>query len=129
MYTEKVREFTKACNEDLPKTPRLLNENDISFIKEMVNDELTELEEAKDLPEQMDALVDAVYYLCDQAVRNGMNLDKIFDIVHKANMSKVVQGKVLRREDGKILKPQGWIDPAPLLAIEVKKQIDNGSFE
>jgi len=26
-------------------------------------------------------------------------------------MSKLVDGKVIRREDGKILKPEGWTSP------------------
>ena len=41
-----------------------------------------ELEEARDITEQADALVDAIYYICDTAVRHGMNLDRIFEIVH-----------------------------------------------
>lgn len=44
-----------------------------------------------------------------------MNLDfeKGFDLVHQANMKKVDQqsGKVKRRQDGKILKPDNWTPP------------------
>ena len=54
------------------------------------------------------------YYICDTAVRHGLNLDPLFKIVHRANMQKVVDGKVIRREDGKILKPEGWEDPGTI---------------
>ncbi len=40
-----------------------------------------------------------------------MDGDKIFDIVHAANMRKFPDGVVLRREDGKVLKPDGWVGP------------------
>jgi len=127
-YTKKVREFTSACHDDLPETPKLMAREEIDFITKMVNDELEELSDAKNETEQADALVDAIYYICDTAVRHGMNLDNIFDIVHNANMQKVVDGKVIRREDGKIMKPESWVDPAPLLEKEMERQQTEGSF-
>ena len=91
-------------------------------------EELLEGVEEWPLREQADALVDAIYYICDTAARHGMNLDPLFDIVHQANMSKVVEGKVIRREDGKILKPACWEDPGPKLDVEVERQVNEGSF-
>ena len=128
MYTALVREFTKACENHLPTRPVRLDSSRIAFIRKMVNDELDELEEARETWEQADALVDAIYYLCDTAVRHGMNLDPLFKLVHRANLSKLVDGKILRREDGKILKPEGWVDPAPLLREEMARQAREGAF-
>ncbi|MGA1199788.1 MAG: hypothetical protein ACO36I_25110 [Candidatus Latescibacterota bacterium] len=128
-YTEQVREFTKACNDELPNTPQKMTSEGIAFIRQMVNDEMDELEESQNVTEQADALVDAIYYICDFAVRNGINLDPLFDIVHGANMQKVVNGKVIRRDDGKILKPEGWEDPAPKLNAEMARQQNDGSFK
>ena len=34
-----------------------------------------------------------------------------FNEVHRSNMAKLVDGKVIRREDGKVLKPEGWQPP------------------
>ena len=128
-YTTSVKEFSDACNDgDNPSTPRLMDTAAVEFIAEMVNDELEELREATDTAEQADALVDAIYYICDTAVRHGMNLDRIFDIVHGANMQKVVDGRVIRRDDGKILKPEGWEDPAPKLVAEMGRQASDGSW-
>lgn len=128
-YTTAVKEFSDACNDrQNPATPRLMDDTAVDFIVEMVNDELDELREATDVAEQADALVDAIYYICDTAVRHGMNLDRIFEIVHRANMQKVVEGRVIRRDDGKILKPEGWQDPGPLLLDEVARQERDGSW-
>lgn len=49
----------------------------------------------------------------------------LFMIVHAANMRKVGEnGKVIKREDGKILKPEGWYGPEKdlLKKIEETKQ-------
>lgn len=128
-YTAQMREFTMAYKDDLPTRPQYMTAEDIAFIREMVNDELDELMVAQTVTEQADALVDAIYYICDCAVRNGINLDPLFDIVHNANMQKVVNGKVIRREeDGKILKPKGWEDPALKLEKEMTRQAHEGGF-
>lgn len=127
-YTARVRQFTKACNDELPAHPKKMTDEGIAFIRQMVNDEMDELAEAQNVTEQADALVDAIYYICDFAVRNGINLDPLFDIVHGANMQKVVNDKVIRRDDGKILKPEGWEDPAPKLDNEMARQAQEGGF-
>lgn len=59
--------------------------------------------------QQYDAFVDAWYYMLNAACKKGCNLSKIFDEVHKANMNKrQPDGTWLRREDGKVVKPEGW---------------------
>lgn len=128
MYTQMVKEFTQACENDLPQKPLALSPERVAFIRQMVQDEMEELAVARDTWEQADALVDAIYYLCDTAVRQGINLDPLFAIVHQANMGKVVGGKVHRRGDGKILKPEGWQDPKPLLQAEVERQTLQGAW-
>ena len=128
MYTSKVKEFTQAAEDNLPNHPQMLSLKKIDFIRQMVSDEMEELIAAKDITEQADALVDAIYYLCDSAVRHGINLDPIFNIVHQANMNKIKNGKVIRRGDGKILKPAGWQDPKPLLTKEINRQKQEGAF-
>ena len=127
-YTTEVKQFSDACQESNPDKPVIMSEDAIAFIRKMVNDELDELEEAKDSVEQADALVDAIYYICDTAVRHGLNLAPIFKIVHRANMQKVVDGNVIRREDGKIMKPSCWQDPAPFLTEEMDRQEKDGSW-
>ena len=127
-YTSEVREFTVACKDGLPDGPEKIAPDRVAFIRKMVNDEMDELESAGTIAEQADALVDAIYYICDFAATHGINLDPIFCIVHGANMQKVVDGKVTRREDGKVLKPDGWENPGPKVEAEIERQIREGGF-
>ena len=63
--------------------------------------------------EVADGIVDTIYVLCQLGRVLGVPLDAVWDEVQAANMRKVgADGKVLRREDGKILKPEGWKPPA-----------------
>lgn len=48
-------------------------------------------------------------------------LDQAFTRVHKANMSKLEDGKVIRREDGKVLKGKNY-KPADLSSLVNKKK-------
>lgn len=62
---------------------------------------------------QADALADIVYYIYDTGFRYaGYNVSDIVKEVHKANMNKrFPDGTFHRREDGKIIKPTGWMEP------------------
>jgi len=41
----------------------------------------------------------------------GIDGKPIADAIHAANMAKFPGGKVLKREDGKVIKPEGWKPP------------------
>lgn len=58
--------------------------------------------------EQVDALCDLLYVTYGAAVEMGIDLESCFELVHEANLRKV-PGPV--REDGKKLKPEGWMPP------------------
>ncbi len=131
-----VSQFTYATEETakpFARKPILLPAEKVAFITKMVADEMEELAEATSIDEQADALVDAIYYICDTAARHGINLDPIIDIVHGANMKKVgPDGKVVRNTDpksprfGKIEKPAGWVPPDQAIAEEIYSQLNPG---
>ncbi len=128
MYAEQVYEFARrAAAAALPQAPQRLTKADIGFLRQMLQDELAELEAAGELADQADALVDLIYYILHIACKQGINLDPLFKIVHRANMAKVAAG-VQRRADGKIMKPPDWQPPEPLLAAELERQRDQGAF-
>ena len=128
MYAQLVSKFTRACG-SLKEKPVLMDETAKQFISEMVNDELQELFEANTIVDQADALVDAIVYILDCACRHGVDLDPLLKIVMDANNSKIVDGKVIRREDGKVMKPEGWVAPEPKLEEEINRQIREGNFK
>jgi predicted HAD superfamily Cof-like phosphohydrolase len=74
-------------------------------------EEYLKAEGDNDLIEVADALADIIYIACGTAVSYGIPLDRVFAEVHRSNMAKLVDGKVIRREDGKVLKPAGWTPP------------------
>ena len=118
-------EFNQAF--DIPKLdspdigPEELIELRIKLLREEV-EEYAEAARAGDIVEVIDALADIGYILAGTILNHGMQniYDDAFDEVHRSNMAKLVDGKVLRREDGKVMEPQGWT--APQLAQFVIKE-------
>lgn len=62
----------------------------------------------RDLVGVADGLADVIYIALGIAVRCGMDLQPIFEAVHWSNMAKKGGGF---RDDGKIMKPEGWQPP------------------
>jgi predicted HAD superfamily Cof-like phosphohydrolase len=56
-------------------------------------------------------LADLVYVCFQFAAAAGWELDEALDRVHQSNMSKLVDGKPLKREDGKVLKGPNYKPP------------------
>ena len=84
----------------------------IKLLREEV-EEYAEAARAGDMVEILDALADIGYILGGTIINHGMQdiYDHAFNEVHRSNMAKLVDGKVIRREDGKVLKPEGWQPP------------------
>lgn len=56
-------------------------------------------------------LADLVYVCFQFAAAAGWELDEALDRVHKSNMSKLVDGKPLKNEAGKVLKGPNYQPP------------------
>jgi len=115
-----VYEFNIACGVPMRSTPGLpanLGELDLarSLIDEEVNTELLKVlwENPDDLVAVADAAIDAIYVITGLLLRLGIPGAQVWQIVQAANMAKVdpITGQVLRRADGKIMKPPGWEPP------------------
>jgi len=127
-FTEKVRQFAEAREGALPSTPCKLNLHEVDSVCNLAGAALTELEEATNTIDQVDAMASVVYSIFDSAARQGINLDPILDIVHNANMQLIVDGQVLHHENSNIKCPDGWVDPEPLIVSELGKQQVDGAF-
>ena len=109
-------EFNEAL--EIPKLdspdlgPNEMIELRIKLLREEV-EEYAEAARSGDLVEVLDALADIGYILAGTIINHGMQkiYDDAFNEVHRSNMAKLVDGKVIRREDGKVLKPDGWQPP------------------
>ena len=76
-------------------------------------DELREALEANDRVEQLDALVDILVVTMGAIRAGGFNGEGAWEEVMRTNFAKIdpETGKVRKREDGKVLKPEGWQPP------------------
>ena len=110
-----VKDFHIAFGQRVGQSPLIpedYNERDLRInlleeeFKEYIN-----AEEKNDITEIADALADIIYIACGTAVAYGIPLDDVFEEVHASNMAKLVDGKPIYREDGKVLKPEGWTPP------------------
>jgi predicted HAD superfamily Cof-like phosphohydrolase len=69
-----------------------------------------------DMVNVIDGAVDTIVVAIGLLHSLGVDPFKAWDAVHAANMRKVVDGKVYRREDNQIGKPPGWYGPEEDLA-------------
>lgn len=113
-FYKDVLKFHEAFDLPISKTPNLPDMQERELRGKLLTEEFREYIEAEndnDLVEIADALADIIYIACGTAISYGIPLDKVFKEVHRSNMAKLVDGKVLRREDGKVMKPEGWTPP------------------
>lgn len=95
----------------------------VMFRASLLLEEVAELLEATTLEDQLDALVDIHYINTGNFVQMGVNYEGPFRIVHEANMSKLwPDGQVHLNEFGKVIKPETFISPEPLLREEIERQ-------
>jgi len=91
----------------------------LTLIDEEVG-ELVEAVAADDKVEQLDALIDILVVTMGAIRAGGFDGEGAWREVMDTNFAKIDPdtGKVRKREDGKVLKPEGW--KAPELAQFVK---------
>ena len=116
---EMVRDFHEAFGQRVGRRPNFPNAEErelrVKLMKEEFN-EYNKAEDNNDITNLAVELADIIYIACGTAVSYGIPLDDVFNAIHQANMNKLVDGKVIRREDGKIKKPEGW-QPADIEGI------------
>jgi predicted HAD superfamily Cof-like phosphohydrolase len=113
MYLD-VKEFQTAVGQNVGQAPAFPSAAERILRLRLLEEEVKEYEQGEynnDLENIAKELADIIYIVCGTAVSYGIPLDKVFDAVHESNMAKLVDGKPIRREDGKILKPEGWTPP------------------
>jgi predicted HAD superfamily Cof-like phosphohydrolase len=113
MFTD-VKAFHRAFGQRVAEKPELPDTAERTLRMKLLAEEMYEYtiaENENDIVEIADALADIIYIACGTAVSYGIPLDNVFTEVHRSNMAKLVDGKPIYREDGKVLKPEGWTAP------------------
>ena len=111
--SDQVRYFTKAMGQPINVAPtRSLLQLRSKLIYEESSEVLVELEsEDVDKAALTKELADLLYVVYGTAITFGLPLDTVFNRVHASNMSKLVDGKPLYRDDGKVLKGPNYQPP------------------
>jgi len=123
-YETKVKQFHRAMEMaiDAPYSTQLLE-----LRQKLINEEVSELNvEIDTLIAELSStgtiknetklkmykeLADLQYVLSGMVVALSVPMEQIFERVHQSNMSKLVDGKPLKRADGKVLKGPNYKKP------------------
>ena len=104
--------FMRACDQ----TVKGWNVDQYNMYLKLIKEEHQELINAlldADAVEQLDALIDILVVTIGAIHSAGMDAEAAWNEVMRTNFAKIDSetGKVRKREDGKVLKPEGWIPP------------------
>jgi predicted HAD superfamily Cof-like phosphohydrolase len=104
--------FMEACGQTTDRG----NMDQFNMYLKLIEEEAEELNQAiiaKDKLEMLDALVDLLVVTIGAIHSMGSDAEGAWNEVMKTNLAKIdpETGKVRKREDGKVLKPEGWQPP------------------
>jgi len=112
---ENVKKFMKTFGQIVETKPQFPNEKTTQLRLDLIKEELNELNQAiesKDLKEVADALTDILYVTYGAGCAFGIDLDKCFKEVQRANMSKLGEdGKPIFNDKGKVMKGPNYSAP------------------
>jgi len=110
-----VGQFMRVFGQEVLTTPQLPDSELAALRLDLIEEEVEELGDGIDrnsLLEIADALTDILYVVYGAGHAFGIDLNACFLEVHCSNMTKLgPEGKPLYREDGKILKGEGYVEP------------------
>lgn len=104
--------FMTACDQ----TVGTLNEDQFNLYKRLIDEEVEELNESirfSDRVDMLDALCDILVVTIGAMHSLGVDSEGAWNEVIRSNMSKIdpESGKVIKRDDGKVLKPDSFSPP------------------
>ena len=112
---EDVKIFMETFRQIVRTKPQFPDKKTMQLRFDLIQEELNELEQAmktKNLKEIADALTDILYVTYGAGYAYGIDLDKCFKEVQRANMSKLgADGKPIYNEKGKVMKGPNYLEP------------------
>ena len=112
---EDVKTFMETFGQMIRTKPQFPDKKTMQLRFNLIEEELNELEQAmqtRNLKEIADALTDILYVTYGAGYAYGIDLDKCFKEVQRANMSKLGEdGKPIYNEKGKVMKGPNYSEP------------------
>lgn len=101
--------FMRACDQ----TTGVLNKDQYQLYCNLIREEFDELCESNNIVDDLDALIDILVVTIGAIHSLGANGEGAWNEVMRTNFAKIdpETGKVTKRSDGKVLKPEGWQPP------------------
>jgi predicted HAD superfamily Cof-like phosphohydrolase len=105
MYNDVVK-FIEACDQEK-------NWDNEALYIDLIEEEYNEFMDAKTKVEDLDACMDMIWVILGYCYMKGFDVEGAWKEVARSNLAKInpETGKVIKREDGKVLKPEGWTPP------------------
>ncbi len=117
-----VREFHEVASHPCPKSPQIIEGERLVARSEWMREEIDELLHAADICDQVDAIVDLIYFALGTLVEMGIPPKNMFKIVHLSNMAKLASVESTSyRADTKVEKPSSWVSPRQELLKEIDR--------
>lgn len=121
--------FMQICEQ----TTTGLNDSQFNLYLNLIQEETSELATAvaaQNNVETLDALVDILVVTIGAIHSMGADAEGAWKEVMRTNFAKVQtpEGKPLRREDGKILKPANWVPPNLTPHLTKTDSSDSGNW-
>ena len=122
---EKVVQFKMALGAAVASHPTKLSDDAAFKRGDFLKEEVEEFLAAGTLVDQVDALVDTLYFVLGTFAELGVAPNAAFEIVHRANMSKLdSNGRNEFDVNGKLLKPGSWNGPEAELRELLARIVD-----
>ncbi len=112
-YQSDVEKFMKAGDQPISKVLSI-DSKEADLYVNLITEEYKETIEAfenKDIVELADGLIDMVWVIMGMCNSCGINFEEVWQEVKASNMSKFVDGKAIKNEKGKIMKPESYFKP------------------
>jgi predicted HAD superfamily Cof-like phosphohydrolase len=102
-----VKKFIEACDQEK-------NFDNAMLYDSLITEEYEEFKEADNRTEDLDACMDMIWVILGYCYMREYDVVGGWNEVARSNLAKInpATGKVIKREDGKVLKPEGWTPPS-----------------
>jgi len=101
--------FMIACEQSTVEE----NQSQYKMYLDLIDEEVQELKDSTTPQDDLDALIDILVVTIGAIYSMGADPEGAWREVMATNLAKIdrVTGKVRKRDDGKVLKPEGWTAP------------------
>ena len=109
---EQVRRFMIAGDHSIDRSSPEQADLYLNLIQEETVEFWNALEASDDIA-MLDGICDSIWVMVGYALSRGWDIKGAYEEVARSNMSKVdkASGKLIKREDGKVLKPESYSPP------------------